>query len=66
MAAANDPTKHFALAGASTKAKQRNFVGVVLREDHAARLGGILARLVVAAGGGSQAQVAWIGPGPLP
>jgi basic membrane lipoprotein Med (substrate-binding protein (PBP1-ABC) superfamily) len=66
-AAANDPTTHFALVGASTKGiKQPNLVGIVFREDQAARLGGILAGLVAAGGGGSQPTVAWVGPGERP
>jgi basic membrane lipoprotein Med (substrate-binding protein (PBP1-ABC) superfamily) len=63
-AAANDPTTHFALVGASTKGlEQPNLVGVVFRRDQAARLGGILAGLVAAGSGGSETQVAWVGPG---
>jgi basic membrane lipoprotein Med (substrate-binding protein (PBP1-ABC) superfamily) len=66
-AAANDPTTHFALVGASTKGlKQPNLVGIVFRDDQSARLGGILAGLVAAGGGGSQSSVAWVGPGERP
>lgn len=66
-AAANDPTTHFALVGASTKGfEQPNLVGVVFRDDQAARLGGILAGLVAREEGGGGAAVAWVGPGRQP
>jgi len=63
-AAARNPATHYALVGASTKGnKQPNLVGVTYRLDQAARLGGILTGLVAAGQGGSQARVAWVGPG---
>jgi basic membrane lipoprotein Med (substrate-binding protein (PBP1-ABC) superfamily) len=64
VAAAADPTTHYALVGASTKGiEQPNLVGVVFRDDQAARIGGILAGLVAGEQGGSEARVAWVGPG---
>jgi len=66
-AAANDPTTHFALVGASAKGfEQPNLVGVVFRDDQAARLGGILSGLVAREEGGGGATVAWVGPGERP
>jgi hypothetical protein len=62
-AAAANPGGHFVYVGASVKpVKRRNLVGVVLREDQAALLAGILAGLVAADQGGTSPRVAWVGP----
>lgn len=65
VAAAADahPIAHYALVGASTKGNRRpNLVGLVIRDEQAARLGGFVAGLVAQEEGGSDARVAWIGP----
>jgi hypothetical protein len=65
VAAAADthPIAHYALVGASTKGDRRtNLVGLVIRDEQAARLGGVVAGLVAQEEGGSDARVAWIGP----
>ena len=63
-AAAGHPGSHYALVGASAKAEHRsNLTGVVIREDQAARLAGLVAGY--AAGDGSapeSTRVAWVGP----
>lgn len=57
------PATHFALVGASTKGFHRpNLVGLVLREQQAARLAGVVAGFVAAEQGGADARVAWVGP----
>jgi hypothetical protein len=62
-AARANPGTHYALIGASTKTDRvKNLVGIVLRDDEAARLGGVLAGLVAAANGGGTPRVAWVGP----
>jgi hypothetical protein len=62
-AAAAHPTSHFALVGASSKGYHRaNLVGVVLNDEQAALLGGVVAGLVAAEQGGADTRVAWIGP----
>ena len=62
-AARANPGTHYALIGASTKGDRApNLVGIVLRAEAAARLGGILAGLVAQANGGASPRVAWIGP----
>lgn len=62
-AARSNPDTHYALIGASTKGDRvPNLVGVVLRDDEAARLGGIVAGLVASGNGGATPRVAWIGP----
>jgi basic membrane lipoprotein Med (substrate-binding protein (PBP1-ABC) superfamily) len=62
-AAAANPNGHFVYVGASVKpVKRRNLVGVVLRDDQAALLAGILAGLVAADQGGTSPRVAWVGP----
>src|SRR5205823_219699 len=54
---------HFALVGASVLGFRRpNLVGVVLRGEQAARLGGIAAGLVLEDEGGTGASAAWVGP----
>jgi hypothetical protein len=62
-AARANPATHYALVGASTKGDRvKNLVGLVLRDDEAARVGGVLAGLVAAANGGGTPRVAWVGP----
>jgi hypothetical protein len=57
------PATHFALVGASTKGFHRpNLVGLVLREQQAARLAGVVAGFIAAEQGGADARVAWVGP----
>jgi basic membrane lipoprotein Med (substrate-binding protein (PBP1-ABC) superfamily) len=61
--AAAHPETHFAYLGGSTSgAKRANLTGVVLREDQAAFLGGIVAALVARDDGGTKRRVAWVGP----
>lgn len=61
--AAAHPASHFALVGASTSdARRANLVGLVLRDDQAARLAGIVAGLVASDQGGVSPRVAWVGP----
>lgn len=65
VAAAADahPVTHYALVGAPTTGFLRpNLVGLVLRDDQAARLGGLVAGLVAKDSGGGDARVAWVGP----
>lgn len=65
VAAAADanPASHFAYVGGSTKDDRRpNLVGLVLRDDEAARLAGIVAALTADAQGGGTPRVAWVGP----
>lgn len=62
-AAAANPGTHYALVGGTSKGYRRpNFAGLVIREDQAARLGGVVAGLVAAEIGGVERRVAWIGP----
>jgi basic membrane lipoprotein Med (substrate-binding protein (PBP1-ABC) superfamily) len=57
------PLSHFALVGSSIAGFRRsNLVGIVLRTDQAARLGGIVAGLVATDEGVGDARVAWVGP----
>lgn len=57
------PGSHFAFVGGSAKsAKQANLVGVVLRDEQAAELGGVVAGFVAREQGGTAARVAWVGP----
>ena len=57
------PGSHFALVGAATKGERRpNLVGLVLRDDQAARLAGVVAGLVANDVGGETPRVAWVGP----
>lgn len=63
-AAAAHPRIHFALVGSSIRPSRRpNLVGLVLRDDQAARLAGIAAGLVLTDAGGTRASAAWVGPG---
>jgi hypothetical protein len=58
------PQTHFALVGASTAGNRvRNVVGLVIRDDQASLLAGVVAGLVASGAGGPQApRVAWVGP----
>lgn len=57
------PGSHFAFVGASTRAeRRRNLVGLVLRDDQAALLAGVVAGLVANDVGGETPRVAWVGP----
>src|SRR5690349_12846311 len=61
--AAAHPGTHYALIGGSAAAQRLpNLAGVVLRDDEAARLGGIVAGLAVREGTDPSARVAWVGP----
>jgi hypothetical protein len=61
--AAANPGTHYVLIGASAAAQRLpNLAGVVLRDDQAARLGGIVAGLAVRDGTDPSARVAWVGP----
>jgi basic membrane lipoprotein Med (substrate-binding protein (PBP1-ABC) superfamily) len=63
QAAAAHPGSHFALVGASTKGEhEHNLVGIVLRDDEAATLAGVVAGLVASESGGSTPRVAYVGP----
>jgi basic membrane lipoprotein Med (substrate-binding protein (PBP1-ABC) superfamily) len=58
-----DPVGHYAVVGASEKSPPLpNLAGLVFREDQAARLGGIVAGLVVTEESAASARVAWVGP----
>lgn len=62
-AAAADPVGHYAVVGASEKSPPlANLAGLVFREDQAARLGGVVAGLVVAEESSTGARAAWVGP----
>ncbi|MFL5963401.1 MAG: hypothetical protein ACJ757_10985 [Gaiellaceae bacterium] len=62
-AAAANPTSHFALVGASSSGHHRpNLVGLVLNDEQAALLGGVVAGLLATEQGGADARVAWAGP----
>jgi hypothetical protein len=62
-AARRYPTSHYAYVGGSLSgSRQPNVVGVVLRDDEAARLGGFVAGLVAGEEGGVSPRVAWVGP----
>jgi basic membrane lipoprotein Med (substrate-binding protein (PBP1-ABC) superfamily) len=62
-AARRYPTSHYAYVGGSLSgSRQPNVVGVVLRDDEAARLGGFVAGLVADEEGGVNPRVAWVGP----
>jgi hypothetical protein len=62
-AAAATPTSHFAFIGASTGGSHRaNLVGVVLRDEQAALLGGVVAGFIAKERGGASGRVAWVGP----
>jgi basic membrane lipoprotein Med (substrate-binding protein (PBP1-ABC) superfamily) len=58
-----DEVGHYAVVGRSESSPPLpNLAGLVFREDEAARLGGVVAGLVVADESGSSARVAWVGP----
>lgn len=60
-AAVANPSTHYALVGRSAAAlRLPNLVGVVIRDDQAARLGGAVAGLAVR--GEQNRRVAWVGP----
>jgi basic membrane lipoprotein Med (substrate-binding protein (PBP1-ABC) superfamily) len=62
-AAEAHPGSHFALVGAPTTGFRRhNLVGLVLRDEDAARLAGVVAALVASDEGGSDTRIAWVGP----
>ena len=62
-AARRYPTSHYAyLGGSLSGSHQPNVVGVVLRDDQAALLGGYVAGLVAGEQGGVSPRVAWVGP----
>jgi hypothetical protein len=62
-AADANPGSHFVLVGGSTKGAHRpNLVGLVLRDDQAALLGGTVAGLVANEHSGQSTRVAWVGP----
>jgi basic membrane lipoprotein Med (substrate-binding protein (PBP1-ABC) superfamily) len=57
------PQTHYALVGAPTRADRRpNMAGVVLREDQAALLAGVVAAHVAVEQGGTPRPIAWVGP----
>ena len=61
--AAADQVGHYAVVGASEKSPPLpNLAGLVFREDEAARLGGVVAGLVVAEESAGIPRVAWVGP----
>jgi hypothetical protein len=62
-AARAHPSSHFALVGASTKGDRAgNLVGLVLRDEQAAQLAGIVAGYATADAGPTAPRVAWVGP----
>lgn len=62
-AARTHPSSHFALVGGSTKPDRvGNLAGLVLRDEQAARLAGIVAGYAAADVGGTAPRVAWVGP----
>lgn len=62
-AARAHPASHFALVGATTKTDRvGNLAGLVLRDEQAARLAGIVAGYAAADVGGTAPRVAWVGP----
>jgi hypothetical protein len=62
-AARAHPESHFALVGESTKNDRApNLVGLIVSDDQAARLGGIVAGAEAAEAGGLSPRVAWVGP----
>lgn len=61
--AVGHPSTHFALVGASAAALHLpNVAGMVIRDDQAALLGGVVAGLVAVDAGGGHRRVAWAGP----
>lgn len=62
-AARAHPASHFALVGESTKGDRvQNLVGLVLSDEQAALLGGIVAGYAAAESGAAAPRVAWVGP----
>ena len=62
-AARAHPGSHFAIVGASTKHNRvGNLVGLVLRDEQAARLAGMVAGYATADVGATAPRVAWVGP----
>jgi hypothetical protein len=62
-AAEEHPASHFALVGGSTRGyRHPNLVGLVLDEQQAAMLGGVVAGLVAGDQGGEEPRVGWVGP----
>jgi hypothetical protein len=62
-AAAAHPATHFALVGGPAAALHlANVVGLVIRDDEAALLGGVAAGLSASEQSGPNARVAWVGP----
>jgi len=62
-AAGAHPETHYVLVGSPTRADRRpNLAGVVLREDQAAFLGGVVAALVAVEEGATANRIAWVGP----
>jgi hypothetical protein len=61
--AAAHPSTHYVIVGASAAAQRlENLAGAVLRDDQAARLGGIAAGLAAQEASSRSARVAWVGP----
>ena len=57
------PGTHYVLVGGSVAAQRLpNLAGIVLRDDQAARLGGVVAGLAALEGNERSARVAWVGP----
>lgn len=62
-AARSHPASHFALVGASTMGDRApNLVGLVLGDNQAATLAGLVAGYAAADAGGTKPRVAWVGP----
>ena len=62
-AARAHPSSHFALVGASTKGHRvGNLVGLVLRDEQATQLAGMVAGYATADVGATAPRVAWVGP----
>jgi hypothetical protein len=65
--AAAHPSTHYVIVGASAAAQRlENLAGAVLRDDQAARLGGIAAGLAAQEASSRSARVAWVGPNDPP
>jgi hypothetical protein len=61
--AAMHPGTHYVLVGGSAAAQRlQNLAGIVLRDDQAARLGGIVAGLAIREDADPEARAAWVGP----
>lgn len=62
-AAEADPQSHYVLVGARTHGNRRpNLAGIVLRDDQAAYLAGVVAAYTADEEGGAAKRVAWVGP----